>query len=68
MNDKRTFRDVCDTIKQSANDVERVNRAARTGNNRLSEVHRYALYTNILIAFCVLIGCAMFMAFLLMMR
>lgn len=68
MNDKRTFRDVCETIKQSANDVERVNRAARTGNNRLSEMHRYELYTNILLLIGFLIGGGMFMAFLLMMR
>lgn len=68
MKDKRTFRDVCKTIKQSANDVDRVNRAARTGNDRLSEMHRYELYNNILMAVCLLIGGGMFMAFILMMR
>lgn len=68
MKDERKFRDVCHTIKQSANDVDRVNRAARTGENRLSEMHRYELYTNILLLIGFLIGGGMFMAFLLMMR
>lgn len=68
MKNQRKFREVCETIKQSANDVDRVNRAARTGNNRLSEMHRYELYNNILMLAGFLISGDMFMAFILMLR
>lgn len=68
MKDKRTFRDVCHTIKQSANDVDRVNRAARTGENRLSEMHRYELYNNILLAVCCMFVCAMIFSLILILR